>query len=153
MQEMGLDPATSAVRCLFCAREPGFSVPSTRERLEAIWQAEIHEFYGCTEASPAGGGYSCHEVAARHDGPVSTHLMEDLARWEVVDPRTSVSLPEGQRGISVVTNLASEASPQIRFVVGDYTTLSRDPCDCGRSHVRAVGGFLGRADDMLNVRG
>ncbi len=25
--------------------------------------------------------------------------------------------------------------------------------DCGRSHPRAIGGFQGRADDMLNVRG
>ncbi len=50
-------------------------------------------------------------------------------------------------------NLCSEASPQLRFLVGDYTILTHEPCTCGRSHARAVGGMSGRADDMLNVRG
>jgi phenylacetate-CoA ligase len=53
----------------------------------------------------------------------------------------------------VVTNLVSEASPQLRFLVGDFTTLTSDVCACGRTHRRALGGFVGRADDMLNVRG
>jgi phenylacetate-CoA ligase len=153
MREMGLDPAASSVRYLFCAGEPGYSVPATRRRLERMWRAELHEFYGCTEAAPAAGGYSCHAVAASKDGPVSTHLMEDLQIWEVVDPETQAALPDGERGVSVVTNLVSEASPQLRFLVGDYTTLTREPCGCGRTHMRALGGFVGRADDMLNVRG
>jgi phenylacetate-CoA ligase len=53
----------------------------------------------------------------------------------------------------VVTNLCSEASPQLRFLVGDMTRLTREPCACGRTSTRALGGFAGRADDMLNVRG
>ena len=53
----------------------------------------------------------------------------------------------------MVTNLMSEASPQLRFLVGDFTTLTSEICECGRTHRRALGGFLGRADDMLNVRG
>jgi phenylacetate-CoA ligase len=65
MQEMGLDPAGSSVRYLFCAGEPGYSVPATRRRLEALWDAELHEFYGCTEAAPAAGGYACYAMAAQ----------------------------------------------------------------------------------------
>jgi phenylacetate-CoA ligase len=37
MREQGLDPAASSIRYLFCAGEPGFSIPSTRKRLEEIW--------------------------------------------------------------------------------------------------------------------
>src|SRR5712692_9865935 len=44
MRELGLDPAASSIRYLFCAGEPGFSIPSTRRRLEETWQAELHEF-------------------------------------------------------------------------------------------------------------
>jgi phenylacetate-CoA ligase len=62
-------------------------------------------------------------------------------------------VPDGRAGLSVVTNLCSEASPQLRFLVGDMTALTRERCRCGRTSTRAVGGFLGRADDMLNVRG
>ncbi len=153
MLETGIDPASTAVRFLFCAGEPGFSVPSTRERLERMWDAELHEFYGCTEAAPAAGGYTCAAIAARKEGPVATHLMADAQIWETVDPETSAPVPEGRRGLSVATNLTSEASPQLRFLVGDFTVLREGRCPCGRSHPRALGGFVGRADDMLNVRG
>ncbi len=152
MRKLGFDPAASSIRYLFCAGEPGYSIPATRRRLEETWQAELHEFYGCTEAAPAAGGYTCAAVAARKEGPVSTHFMDDLQIWEVVDENMQ-ALPDGQRGLTVVTNLCSEASPQLRFLVGDYTTLTHEPCVCGRTHSRAVGGMLGRADDMLNVRG
>jgi phenylacetate-CoA ligase len=152
MRELGLDPAVSAVRYLFCAGEPGFSVPATRQKLEELWQAELHEFYGCTEAAPSAGGYTC-AAAASDKSVASTHLMEDTHIWETVDSATLVPVAEGVRGLSVVTNLCSEASPQLRFLVGDFTTLNHDPCTCGRNHVRAMGGFVGRADDMLNIRG
>jgi phenylacetate-CoA ligase len=153
MLELGLDPGASSVQLLFCAGEPGYSVPATRRKLEALWQAELHEFYGCTEASPSAGGYTCTAAVSDKHGPASTHLMEDTHIWESVDPETLEPVHDGQRGLSVVTNLCSEASPQLRFLVGDFTTLSHDPCTCGRTHVRAMGGFLGRADDMLNIRG
>lgn len=153
MREAGVDPRATAVRFLFCAGEPGFSVPATRRQLEEMWDAELHEFYGCTEAAPAAGGYTCSAVAKRKDGPVSTHLMEDGQIWETVDAETLAPVPPGVRGLSVVTNLCSESSPQIRFLVGDFTTLTEEPCECGRTHARAIGGFVGRADDMLNVRG
>jgi phenylacetate-CoA ligase len=153
MRELDLDPAGSSVRVLFCAGEPGIAVPSTRRRLEETWGAALHEFYGCTEAAPTAGAHTCAEVvAAKHERP-SMHVMDDAHIWEVVDPVTLQPVPDGEPGLSVVTNLCSEASPQLRFLVGDMTRLTREPCRCGRTTTRAVGGFVGRADDMLNVRG
>jgi phenylacetate-CoA ligase len=109
------------------------------------------EFYGCTEAAPHSGGYSC-PASKRPGKPVTTHLMEDFQVWELIDPDTKTTVPEGQRGITVCTNLNSESSTQLRFVVGDYTTFTSARCDCGRTHVRAIGGFQGRADDLVNLR-
>ena len=96
---------------------------------------------------------SGHTVANDKSSTVSTHLMEDLQIWETIDPDTLRTQRDGQRGLSVVTNLCSEASPQLRFLVGDFCTLTHERCACGRTHARAMGGFLGRADDMLNIRG
>lgn len=79
--------------------------------------------------------------------------MEDIQIWEVVDPETKAALPDGARGITVCTSLNSESSPQLRFLVGDYTVLDRTPCACGRTHVRAIGSFTGRSDDLINLRG
>ena len=84
---------------------------------------------------------------------ISTHLMEDIQIWELVDPETNEIVKEGERGLTVCTNLNSESSPQLRFLVGDYTTFNTETCDCGRTHVRAVGSFSGRADDLINLRG
>ena len=150
--EMGVDPQRSSVRLLFCAGEPGFSVPATRRRLEEMWGAELHDFYGCTEASPAPGGYTC-SAASEHAESAHLHLTEDAQIWEAVDPRTLGPMENGRLGASVVTNLMSEASPQLRFLVGDYVSLRREECGCERTHLCATGGFRGRMDDILNIRG
>jgi phenylacetate-CoA ligase len=62
-------------------------------------------------------------------------------------------VPEGARGLTVCTSLNSESSPQLRFLVGDYSTFTTEPCPCGRTHLRAVGAFAGRVDELINLRG
>jgi len=151
MQKMGLDPAASSVRWLVTGGEPFSGVAGTLSRLQELWGAMSLEFYGCTEASPHCGGYSCPEYQAGDEPFI--HLMEDIQVWETVDPDTLAPVPEGVRGLTVCTNLNSESSPQLRFLVGDYTRLSTAPCACGRNHVRAMGCMTGRSDDLLNLRG
>ena len=152
MEEIGLSPTDSSVRLMLVGGEPGTGVKNTRDRLQGLWGATLAEFYGCTEASPHCGGFSC-SASEASDGTITTHLMEDIQIWELVDPETNETVEEGQRGLTVCTNLNSESSPQLRFLVGDYTTFNTGKCDCGRSHVRAVGSFSGRADDLINLRG
>ncbi len=152
MQDLGADPRTTSVRMLFVAGEPGLSVDATRQRIEDMWGARMVEFYGCTEAAPTAGGFCC-EASRPAAGPVATHLLEDVQVWEVVDADTRASLADGRRGLTVCTNLNSESSPQLRFLVGDYTVLDRSRCACGRTHARALGSFKGRADDLINLRG
>ena len=79
--------------------------------------------------------------------------MEDIQLWETVDADTLSPVAEGERGLTVCTNLNSESSAQLRFLVGDYTRLSREPCACGRNHVRGLGCMTGRSDDLINLRG
>ena len=152
MEARGLDPRGSSIRLIVVGGEPAAGIESTRQRLEDLWAAQLVEFYGCTEASPHCGGYSCPSSAAG-PGPVTTHLMEDVQIWELVDPESKQPVPAGGRGLTVCTNLNSESSPQLRFLVGDYTVYDTARCPCGRTHVRAVGAFSGRADDLINIRG
>ena len=79
--------------------------------------------------------------------------MEDIQIWELVDAEENNIIPEGERGLTVCTSLNSESSPQLRFLVGDYTVFNSSTCQCGRNHVRAMGSFNGRADDLINLRG
>jgi phenylacetate-CoA ligase len=53
----------------------------------------------------------------------------------------------------VVTNLGRIGSPVIRYRTGDLVQPSYQPCPCGRPFLLLQGGVLGRADDMLIVRG
>lgn len=142
LREGGQDPRKSGVRTIIALGEP--CPEATRGRIREAWgDVQIHEFYGCTEAAPSCGGYTCGHAL---------HFMEDTHLVETVDPETHEPARPGEPGLVVITNLCSEASPQIRFLVGDFTTLSREECACGRTHVHCEG-FQGRADDMLNVRG
>src|SRR5580765_8239581 len=84
MAERGLDPARSSVRTVLVGGEPAAGIEGTRTRLETLWGARLVEFYGCTEASPHCGGYSC-PASDQGPGPVTTHLMEDTQIWELVD--------------------------------------------------------------------
>lgn len=36
---------------------------------------------------------------------------------------------------------------------GDYAVFTSKRCECGRTHLRAVGAFAGRADELINLRG
>ena len=152
MEEKGMDPAKSSVRTILVGGEPASGVANTRERLEDLWGARLVEFYGCTEVAPHCGGYSC-PASDSGDGPVTTHLMEDIQIWELVDDDSKEAVGEGDRGLTVCTSLNSESSPQLRFLVGDYTTYTTEKCDCGRTHVRAIGAISGRSDDLINLRG
>jgi phenylacetate-CoA ligase len=152
MQSLNLDPAQSSVKAILVGGEPAMGIAATRRRLEEVWDARLVEFYGCTEAAPHCGGYSC-EAAVAADGSVASHLMEDIGIWELIDAETRSPVPLGGRGLTVTTNLNSESSPQLRFLVGDYTVLDESLCACGRTHVRAKGAFVGRADDIVNIRG
>ncbi|HXP75140.1 MAG TPA: AMP-binding protein [Stellaceae bacterium] len=152
LQELGHDPAGQGVRTLFVGGEPAMGIDETRGRIQSAWGARLVEFYGCTEASPHVGGFTC-PMAQAPGRPVATHLLEDVQVWETVDPERLVPVEDGVRGLTVCTSLNSESSPQLRFLVGDYTVLDRSPCPCGRNHMRAVGAFVGRADDLINLRG
>ncbi|WP_225411572.1 phenylacetate--CoA ligase family protein [Stigmatella hybrida] len=153
MQEQGKSPKDSSIRLLVCAGEPGACVPATKQRIEELWGARINDDFGCTEVAMSPFGYTCEYQVSREDGRVDTHFMEDAYVPEVLDPETFQPVPDGQRGVLVVSNLFSEAQPILRYVMGDWVSLTREACPCGRTHARAIGGLAGRYDQLIKIRG
>jgi phenylacetate-CoA ligase len=143
-EQLGLDLRSSAVRVTVHAGEPGASVPQVRDRIEAAWGAQCFDHTGMTEMGATG--FSCSARAG-------VHLIESEFIAEVVDPATGRPLPAGASGELVLTNLGRAGSPLIRYRSGDLVQLETGPCGCGRTFARLRGGILGRADDMLVVRG
>ena len=135
----------SSVRVLIVAGEPGGSIHATRARIEQGWGGRIIDHYGLTEVGPIA--FEC------WDAPGFLHVNEGEFIAEVVHPETGEPVPDGQQGELVVTNLGRTASPVIRYRTGDIVVRTMDPCPCGRSLARLVGGIVSRVDDMVTVRG
>ncbi|HPF41627.1 MAG TPA: phenylacetate--CoA ligase family protein [Phycisphaerae bacterium] len=143
-REEGIDLASSPVRGLFVAGEPGGSIPATRAAIEQGWGARVFDHAGMTETGPYA--FECIEA------PGGLHVNEAEFIAEVRDTSTGDIRPDGA-GELVITNLGRWGSPLIRYRTGDQVRLTRDPCVCGRRSARLVGGILGRIDDMVVVRG
>ena len=143
--EHGLDIRNSAVRRTIHGGEPGACIPSTKDRIEALWGARSCDTAGSTETGH--WGYEC--LAARCD----LHVEESEFIAEVIDPDTLAPVPPGTPGELVLTNLGRWGMPVLRYRTRDRVIATEEPCDCGRTFLRLKGGVLGRTDDMLVVRG
>jgi phenylacetate-CoA ligase len=140
-EQEGIDIANSGVRVAILAGEPGASLPSTKQRIEAAWGARCFDHAGATEVG--AWGYECQAQAG-------VHVNEGEFICEVIDPATGEPAEEGEL---VMTNLGRAGMPLIRYRTGDRVKLDRSPCACGRSYARLLGGVIGRVDDVLIVRG
>ncbi|HSI33334.1 MAG TPA: AMP-binding protein [Tepidisphaeraceae bacterium] len=140
-----IDLAAGSVRKLIVAGEPGGSIPEVRERIQREWGARVFDHTGMTEIGALG--FECEQA------PGGVHLIESECIAEVIDPATGLSVPVGEPGELVLTNLGRWGSPLIRYRTNDRVRISRDLCACGRWFARMEGGILGRFDDMITVRG
>jgi len=83
-----------------------------------------------------------------HDG---FHAYEDLALVECLDPITDKPVADGEVGEMVVTNINDPLLAMVRFRTDDLVTINRDPCSCGRTHLRFH--IVGRKSDQIQVQG
>ena len=142
----GMDLAReSAVRITIHAGEPGASIPSTKKMIEETWGAKCYDHPGATEVGAFG--FECQAQ------PGGVHVNEGEFIAEVIDPNSGKPVREGERGELVITNLGRIGSPVIRYRTGDLVQPRRQPCRCGRPFILLEGGVLGRADDMIVIRG
>jgi len=115
-----------------------------RRDLEETLGIKAYDSYGLSEMFGPGVAFECQE----QDG---LHIWEDHFLVEILDKNGDACAP-GESGELVLTSLTKQAMPLIRYHTGDVTYLMEDGCSCGRVS-RKVHRFLGRADDMLVVRG
>ena len=144
-RETGFDLSTIPMRSIVNAGEPGANVPSTKARIEEAWKAKCYDHAGATEV-----GAHSFECEAQ---PGGTHLIEGEYIAEILDPATGQPVAEGERGELVITNLGRTGFPIIRYRTGDVVRTTTQRCVCGRTSLRFEGGIIGRADDMVTVRG
>jgi phenylacetate-CoA ligase len=80
------------------------------------------------------------------------HIFEDYFYPEIIDPKTGKVLPDEAEGELVITTLAKQAMPMIRYRTRDITALTAEKCECGRT-LRRIKRISRRSDDMFIIRG
>ncbi len=128
------------VRRLLVAGEPGGSIPAVRERIESAWHAQVVDHCGATEIGPWGFGLV--------DG-YGVHVIESSFIAELLPVP---ALPGSPLRELVLTSLGRYGSPVIRYRTGDLVDAAY-PSDGPCRFLRLKGGIIGRADDMVIVRG
>jgi len=141
--QMGVDIAEDTkLRAGIFGAEPWSE--ETRKRIEDRTGITAYDVYGTSELS----GPLFTECTERN----GIHIWADMFLIEIIDPKTGEQVGEGEKGELVVTTLTKEALPLIRWRTGDITYMESEKCGCGRTHPRIMR-ILGRADDMLIIRG
>lgn len=147
LAEQGIAPRDLGLRLGLFGGEAALDVPGFRARLEATWGfAARNSNYGVTDIMCNFAG-QCEEQDALH------FMALDVLHPELVDAEGKV-LPwqSGTSGELVLTHVARDCQPLVRFRTGDIVTVeSTEPCACGRTAPRLR--VTGRADDMVVIRG
>ena len=116
---------------------------AARRSLQARWGIKAYDNFG--------------SVARR-----ALRLSSVLSNSAITSTKTPISSRGGRDtlipmeakrdGVVVVTSLFKEAAPVIRYNLEDISSISDDPCPCGRTFRRLMK-IKGRASEMLKVRG
>ncbi|QDT00775.1 phenylacetate--CoA ligase family protein [Adhaeretor mobilis] len=146
-----------AVERIIVAGEPGGSVESVRSRIETAWQARVTDHSGASEVGPWGYG----DPAGK-----GLYVLESEFLAEFYSVEHEGSAAEGELAHLVLTSLGRYGMPILRYRTGDLVrprwsseSLSSEEvpsAELGAGTNRFVfldGGVLGRADDMMVIRG
>jgi phenylacetate-CoA ligase len=131
------------VRVVIVAGEPGGSVPAVRERIEQAYGARVIDHSGATEVGPWGYGSA--------DG-TGLHVNEDAFLAEFLSVETGKEAGEGELSELVLTTLGRTGCPVIRYRTRDLVRPTWN-VEGPNNFVLLDGGVLGRADDMMVIRG
>jgi phenylacetate-CoA ligase len=137
----GLDARNCSLRIGIFGAEPW--TEGMRSEIERRMGIEAFDLYGLSEVIGPGVAQECQGAK---DGLT---IWEDHFYPEIIDPESSLPVPEGQSGELVLTTLTKEAMPVVRYRTRDLTRLLPGT---GRA-MRRMERVRGRSDDMLIVRG
>lgn len=141
--ENNVSLAGLSVDKIIVAGEPGGSVKATRQRIESAWNARVFDHGGATEIGPWGFA----DAAGRGLYVNEAHFFAEFISHETGQPAR-----EGELSHLILTTLGRHGAPVIRYRTGDLVRPVWQT-DGPNRFVFLEGGIVGRADDMMIVRG
>lgn len=146
-QVLGTDVSSLGIKSILCCGEPGAGLPEVRRHLERSFNARVFD--------AMLGAYGLAQLSCVSDDYYGLHtLTPDLVLHELIDPDTlePLAINGPTVGRLLMTSLQHQARPAFKLDAGDIFQVDNTPCpSCGHAHLRIK--VLGRADDMLIVRG
>ncbi len=143
-REEGVDFRDLKLRVGIFGAEPWSE--AMRTEIEAKLNLSAIDIYGLSEVMGPGVAIECSQAKS------GLHIWEDHFIPEIIDPVSGRRLAEGERGELVITTITKQGIPLIRYRTRDITSITYEPCVCGRTHAR-ITRMSGRSDDMLIIRG
>jgi len=135
MREAGADPAASSIVTVICGGEPASGSHRRAGESRKPGTPKCTMFTDAPKRFPQDG----RSLVAKDSSAIRRHAREeDLQIWELVDPDTFEPVAPGARGLTVVTNLNSEGSPQLRFFGRRLCDLSITANACAAAPSRAL---------------
>ena len=149
MRAEALGKDFSAVRLVMAMGEPCPTAmrDDMRTRLTRMGSPHVtvNNGYGMTELM--GPSTECRENGGAHL-PAPEQFY-----FEVVDPETYAPVPDGARGLLLLTHLNRRGTVLLRYVAGDVVALTHEQCPhCGRWEPRFLGSPY-RVDGLTKVKG
>jgi phenylacetate-CoA ligase len=143
-REEGIDFRDLKLRVGIFGAEPWSE--EMRADIEQKLNISAVDIYGLSEIMGPGVAIECCEAKK------GLHIWEDHFIPEIINPETGEVLKPGEKGELVITTITKEGIPLIRYRTRDITSITYEPCVCGRTHAR-IARMSGRSDDMLIIRG
>jgi phenylacetate-CoA ligase len=144
--EAKFDLATSGIRKAVCIGEPvrqnDFSLNRAGLAVEKSWGAKVFSTYGVTELAAS---------LCECEFGLGGHLHPELLFLEALDEAGN-PVPDGEVGELTATTFGVEAMLLIRYRTGDFASIHRAPCRCGR-HTLRIGPIVGRKNQRLKIKG
>ena len=112
------------------------------DELKNKYQCKGFNHYGMTEMG-YGGGVDCEALKGYH-------LRECDLYFEIIDPLTGKTKPEGEYGEIVFTTLNRVGMPLIRYRTGDIAAFSTENCPCG-TFLKTMKKVIGRIENKISL--
>ena len=128
LDDLGVRVVFATAECLY---------PHQRSLMEEVFASPVANGYGGRDA-----GFIAHECPAG-----GMHISAEDIIVEILDP-AGRPMPAGQSGEIVVTHLATQEFPFIRYGTGDIGAIEHRQCACGRG-LPLLGQIDGRSTDFV----
>lgn len=112
--------------------------PGMKRVIERAFRAHPYEEYSSVEDAALA-------TECEHG---NLHVSLDFGIIEICDEEGNPLAP-GLPGRILCTSLLNDVQPLIRYDIGDFASLSPDPCTCGRDQFPVLRGLIGRVEDTI----